>query len=289
MPATKAVATAAMRALLAGPNADELAGRPAMYTSIPDGTRLLDLAIKDGVATVNLSTEFKDAAREFQGATANAEVVYTLTQFSDGGPRADPGRRPAAVFGALGRDDFPGQGRSLPAIFVDRPAWGASIGNPAPVSGLANVFEATFRVQLRDAKGDVVADEPGDGLVRHGLLGHVPDQPLVHGQQGPVRHAAGVRPVREGRFTRERDRVQGLAHAGGLTRSSAARAEPVARSTRTAGSIRSVDPAPVLRCRRVQAIAGDQARVAAGVGRDREDPVDEADPALAAQRRRTPR
>ena len=47
----------------------------------------------------------------------------------------------------------------LPPIFVDRPAWGASLGNPGRVSGSPSVFEATFRVQLLDAKGGLLADK----------------------------------------------------------------------------------------------------------------------------------
>ena len=157
VPETKAVARAAMNALLAGPKGAELEASPAMYTAIPDGTRLLDISITDGVATVNLSTEYKGARASFQGGTANAEVVYTLTQFStvklvriqiDGTPQG----------GAFGRSDFQVQGL-LPAIFVDRPAWGAAAGSPVKLGGLANVFEATFRVQVLDAKGRVLADE----------------------------------------------------------------------------------------------------------------------------------
>ena len=52
VPGTNATARAAMVALLAGPKGAELAGRPAVYSAIPDGTRLLGLAIKNGVATV---------------------------------------------------------------------------------------------------------------------------------------------------------------------------------------------------------------------------------------------
>ncbi len=157
VPETKAVAGAAMRALLDGPNADEMAIRPAMYTSIPDGTRLLGVSIKGGVATVNLSSEYANAEASFVAGSANAQVVYTLTQFStvdlvriqvEGQTRG----------GALGRSDFQLVGL-LPAIFVDRPAWGASLGNPGRVSGLANVFEATFRVQLLDGAGKVLVDE----------------------------------------------------------------------------------------------------------------------------------
>ena len=59
VPQTKAVATAAMRELLAGPDEPELSARPAMYTAIPDGTTLLGISIANSIATVNLSREFE--------------------------------------------------------------------------------------------------------------------------------------------------------------------------------------------------------------------------------------
>ena len=157
VPETKTVANAAMTALLEGPKGAELAASPAMYTSIPDGTRLLDLSIADGVAMVNLSAEYKGAIASFQGGTANAQVIFTLTQFStvklvrievEGQSQG----------GALGRSDYQLVGL-LPAIFVDRPAWGAAAGNPARISGLANVFEATFRAEIRDAQGGILVDK----------------------------------------------------------------------------------------------------------------------------------
>jgi germination protein M len=163
VPQTKAVATAAMRALLKGPNDAETAGRPAMYTAIPDGTTLLGLSIKDRVATVNLSQEFESGGGSASALARLAQVTYTLTQF----PTVDEvlfqlDGEPVTVFGAegvvldhpVGRADFHDQ---LPAIFVDRPAWGASLGNPGIVSGLANVFEATFIVELRDARDVTIA------------------------------------------------------------------------------------------------------------------------------------
>jgi hypothetical protein len=157
VPETKAVARAAMMALLEGPNTAEMSASPAMYTSIPDGTRLIDVSIADGVATVNLSSAFKGAKANFQEASAMGEIVYTLTQFSTVKlVRVEvEGVRQG---GATGRSDYQDVGL-LPAIFVDRPAWGAALGNPGPVSGLANVFEATFRVQVLDAKGKVLADK----------------------------------------------------------------------------------------------------------------------------------
>jgi germination protein M len=163
--ATKAVATAAMRTLLAGPTSTEQAASPALYTTIPDGTRLLGLSIADGVATVNLSRTFESGGGSASMLGRLSQVVYTLTQF----PTVDAVRfqldgKPVTTFGSegivldhpVGRADFQGQ---LPAIFMDRPAWGASLGNPGSVSGLANVFEATFQVELRNAAGTVLTQK----------------------------------------------------------------------------------------------------------------------------------
>jgi germination protein M len=165
IPATQAVATAAVRALLAGPNEKELGASPAMYTTVPDGTTLLGLSIAKGVATVDLSSEFGSGGGSASVVGRLAQLVYTLTQFSTvTGVRLELDGAPVTTFSGegivldhpLGRADFRGQ---LPNIFVDRPAWGAAAGNPATVSGLANVFEATFRVQVRDAAGGLLADQ----------------------------------------------------------------------------------------------------------------------------------
>ena len=140
IPKTQAVATAAMKALLAGPNDAELGARPAMYTDIPDGTKLLGLTIKDGVATVDLSAEFESGGGRASILGRLAQVVYTLTQF----PTVDQvlfklDGEPVTVFGGagvkldhpVGRDDYTNQ---LPAIFMDRPACGAALGHPGRVS-----------------------------------------------------------------------------------------------------------------------------------------------------------
>ncbi|MEA2518815.1 MAG: hypothetical protein QOF49_895, partial [Chloroflexota bacterium] len=57
VPATKSVATAAITALLAGPTGGE-ASR-SITTAVPDGSRLLGITIADGVATIDLSSEFE--------------------------------------------------------------------------------------------------------------------------------------------------------------------------------------------------------------------------------------
>lgn len=166
VPQTRAVATAAMSALLEGPNDAEMAGSPAMSTTIPEGTKLLGLSIRDGVATVNLSREFESGGGSASIFGRLAQVTYTLTQFStvdsvlfqlDGKPVSLFSGEGVILDHAVGRTDYHDQ---LPAIFVDRPAWGAAIGNPARVAGLANVFEAQFRVRLLDGTGTVIADQP---------------------------------------------------------------------------------------------------------------------------------
>jgi hypothetical protein len=167
IPATAGVATAAMRQLLAGPNAAELGARPAMYTAIPGATRLLGLAITNGTATVDLSSEFDTGYNPATPDARFSQVTYTLTQFAtvksvnfelDGAP----------IPGPSSRADFQDM---LPAIFVDHPAWGAGAGNPVAVSGVANVFEATFRVQLKDARGRVLADQQAQASCGTGCWG----------------------------------------------------------------------------------------------------------------------
>lgn len=156
IPRTQAVATAAMQALIAGPTPSELAARPAMYTTVPDGTRLLGLSISNGIATVNLSREFETGGGSASVLGRLGQVVYTLTQFRtvqrvtfqlDGQPVTVFSSEGIVLDHAVARSDYTGQ---LPAIWVDRPAWGAALGNPARVTGLANVFEASFRIALLD-------------------------------------------------------------------------------------------------------------------------------------------
>jgi hypothetical protein len=77
--ATPRVATAAMQALLAGPNTDERAA--GVTTAIPAGTRLIGISIKDRVATVDLTSEFQSGGGALAMQMRLAQVVYTLTQF----------------------------------------------------------------------------------------------------------------------------------------------------------------------------------------------------------------
>jgi hypothetical protein len=153
IPATKSVATAAMNALLGGPNAVERAN--AISTAVPNGTQLLGLTIDNGIATVDLSSEFAAAAGGDAYQQRLGQVVYTLTQFPavKGVSLRIEGAGDANV---LKRGDYV---QLLPSMWVDRPAWGGALGNPGHVTGSADVFEATFRVAILDGSGKVLADQ----------------------------------------------------------------------------------------------------------------------------------
>jgi spore germination protein GerM len=149
----------AMTALLAGPSTGDAIRSPAPYTDIPAGTTLMDLTTNGAVATVDLSGEFASG-----GGTASvygrlAQVVYTLTQFPpvtsvrftiDGKSVSTFTSEHVVLDHALKRTDFSNE---LPAIFVDSPAWGEVATSPITVRGVANVFEAQFTTELRDAAG----------------------------------------------------------------------------------------------------------------------------------------
>jgi germination protein M len=160
IPKTQQVGAAAMQALIDGPNEAELSASPAMYTDVPAGMKFLGLTIDNGIATVNLSKEFEAGGDARTVVGRAAQVVYTLTQFPtiQGVQFEVDGVKPKTVFvGSLTRatyTDF------LPAIWVDRPAWGGVLANPGRVTGMANVFEAQFRVQVLNGAGKVLADEP---------------------------------------------------------------------------------------------------------------------------------
>jgi hypothetical protein len=183
VPETAATATAAMKALLAGPSAKERAAQPRILTVIPSGSRLLEIDVSRGLATVDLSAEFATFSPDdswdlgmFELRGRLAQVTYTLTQFRTidrvsfklegkpvtqlfGMPDPEDGSSTAVVLDkpvtrATYRDRF------LPPIFVDRPAWGAGLPAPGRVTGLANVPEAQFRITLLDRNDRVLVDRP---------------------------------------------------------------------------------------------------------------------------------
>lgn len=156
VPSTQRVGAAAVEWLLQGP-AEE-----GVQTAIPAGTRLLGLTIEDGIATVDLTSEFEEGGGSLSMTMRLAQVVYTLTQF----PTVD-----GVLFRLDGRDVdvFSGEGIILdhpvtrsdyedlvPVIVVESPQPGA-VSSPVTVSGNANVFEANVTVVILDAAGNELA------------------------------------------------------------------------------------------------------------------------------------
>lgn len=163
VPKTAGVARAAMKALL---DSEQILDRYSqLSTAIPAGSKLLGISIKNGVATVDLSSEFESGGGSASAKYRLAQVVYTLTQFStvravlfqvEGRTVTTFGSEGIVLDGPQSRKDFDDL---LPSIFVDRPAFGAAANNPARISGNANVFEATFRGALLDASRKVLVDQ----------------------------------------------------------------------------------------------------------------------------------
>jgi len=162
VPYTLAVGRAAIEQTIAGPSPAERSAFPGLFTNIPDGTLLLGLEIGDGLATVDLSRNFESGGGSASMFARLAQVVFALTQF----PTVDRvafelDGLPVTVFSGEGivldrpsvRADFES---FLPAIFVDGPAYGATLDNPVRITGVANVFEATFLVEIRDALGQTL-------------------------------------------------------------------------------------------------------------------------------------
>jgi hypothetical protein len=157
-----AVLKTAITELLAGPTASESAA--GLHTAIPKGTRLHGVAISGTVATVDLSSAFASGGGTLSMTNRLAQVVFTATQFPGvTGVNFRLDGKPITVFGGEGivldhvqaRADYEG---ATPAILVDDPAWNGVLRKGDLAMGTANVFEAVFRLQLRDSAGRLLMD-----------------------------------------------------------------------------------------------------------------------------------
>ena len=156
---TQAVATAAVSALLDGPTAPER--NAGISSAVPAGTRLLGINIQNGVATVDLTSEYQSGGGSLSMQTRLGQVVYTLTQFPtvqkvrfrlDGSPVNVFSSEGIVLGHPVGRADY---ANLLPAIVVTQPVPGQRVTSPVTVAGTANVFEANVTVEVLDAKGAV--------------------------------------------------------------------------------------------------------------------------------------
>jgi germination protein M len=189
IPKTLETGKAAVLALLEGPTAKESAA--GLVGAIPQGTRLLGLTIKNGVATVNLSKEYESGGGSLSMFMRIAQVVYTLTQFPtvskvsfqlEGKPVTALGGEGIILDHPMGRADYEDM---APAILVESPAVGDTVSSPLHVSGSANTFEATFMADLLDANGHVIAQKQVMATSGTGTRGtFAVDIPFSVGQRG---------------------------------------------------------------------------------------------------------
>jgi hypothetical protein len=150
----------ALGSLLAGPTASEHAA--GLVTLIPAGTKLLSVTISANVAIIDLDAKFGSGGGTLSMTDRIAQVVYTATQFS--GIKAVTFKVDGKAITSLGGEGIivtPPRTRNTcegetPAILVDRPAWRGALKSGEAISGTANVFEATFRLEVRDAAGTLV-------------------------------------------------------------------------------------------------------------------------------------
>jgi hypothetical protein len=164
VPKSDGPATAAMNALLGGPDMREKAA--GLGTTIPEGTTLNGVTIEDGTAQVDLGEEFASRGGTLSMQARLAEVVYTLTQFRgvkrvefllDGEPAEALGGEGIVLDEPQRRADWEDL---LPAVFIESPAVGDVITTQKlRVSGTASVFEATFVAQIVNPTGQIVVDQ----------------------------------------------------------------------------------------------------------------------------------
>lgn len=188
--ATPEVARAAMVALLAGPTAAEKAD--GLTTAIPPGTTLGDLALADGIVTVDLDGSFDEGGGSASMLGRVAQVVATLTRFPtirrvafrlDGEPVETIGGEGVVVDPPVGRLSIEQQ---TPQILVESPLPGDRVTSPVRVRGTANVFEATVSLEVRNVAGDVVLRTFTTATSGNGTRGTFDTELKVPSAEGPV-------------------------------------------------------------------------------------------------------
>ena len=192
-PATVAVGSASLNAMLAGPNGAERAA--GVGTTIPSGTKLLGLNIENGIATVDMSGTYDDGGGSASERMRLAQAVYTITQFPTvQGVNFRLDGEPVEAFSGEGivldhpqtRADYDDL---LPAITVESPVIGQQVSSPVTVSGTANVFEATVSIRILDEDGTKIAESFDTATCGSGCRGDYSDKvpyQVDHDQAGTV-------------------------------------------------------------------------------------------------------
>ena len=148
-----AVLRGALTELLAGPTDAERAD--GLGSEVPLGTDLLDVDLTDGLATVDLSSDFGSGGGTLSMTARVAQVVFTVTQFDnadralfwmDGQPIEFLGGEGLVLDEPQARMDVD---RALSgSVIIDTPAYGATVSSPFTVTGEGDVYEAQFPIEV---------------------------------------------------------------------------------------------------------------------------------------------
>jgi germination protein M len=148
-----AVLRGALSALTAGPTTAETG--EGVGSALPPGTRLLDVGITEGQATIDLSGEFAGGGGSSAILARVAQVVFTATQF----PNVD---RVVLWLDGVKLDTLGGEGlvvsepltRSMisrdisGSVIIDTPSPGSTVQSPFVVTGEGDVYEAQFPIEV---------------------------------------------------------------------------------------------------------------------------------------------
>lgn len=148
-----AVLRGALTELLAGPTDAERAD--GLVSEVPPGTELLDVDLAEGLATVDLTSNFESGGGSLSMMARIAQVVFTVTQFDN----AD-----RALFWMEGQpiEFLGGEGIVLDepqarldvdqalsgSVIIDTPAYGATVSSPFTVTGEGDVYEGQFPIEF---------------------------------------------------------------------------------------------------------------------------------------------
>jgi hypothetical protein len=160
VPQSRAVARAALEALLAGP--------PAGYTTaVPDAAKLGNVTLVGFAATAAFSAPLPSLSR-----TAEAQIVDTLSQFptvqnvalTAGASTVALSDSAGALLGRPATAADYADLSSQSPIFVRTPARDSIVTSPVTLSGTAVVFEASFVVEIHSG-GKLLSTQTIDASV----------------------------------------------------------------------------------------------------------------------------
>jgi hypothetical protein len=152
--------------LMGGPSPSEASA--GLSTDIPQGTVLRGLEIRGGTATVNFSPNFVANGPAPSLAGRLAQVVYTITSFSNvTAVIIKVGGTQIVNFAGVNLTNPVGRSQvmaALPGVLLEEPAVGSSLQSQLAVSGITSI-NGTYQIQLVDPSGKLLAGVTSTAVV----------------------------------------------------------------------------------------------------------------------------